>query len=124
MKKNIIFATIPVDYQYHSSDERRTNWRQFVTLLQLENFPVQRLYLFVNPGNRPNIKLFYRELKSAVPHIKPKFILVRTEKNFSIATLMSTYSFFATGFPISTLIRSATTTSFIFRAVIFSCTPS
>lgn len=98
MKPKILFATIPVDYPYRSSEERRASWAQIVTLLRLEDFPVQRLHLFVNPGNRHNVKLFYRELKSAAPHVRLKFIIVRTEKNFSIATFMNSYGFFCDWF--------------------------
>ena len=47
-KRNIVFATIPRDYVVLNPEERETKWRQFIELLHLEDFPIHRLYLFIN----------------------------------------------------------------------------
>ena len=64
-KRNIVFATIPRDYVVLNPEERETKWRQFIELLHLEDFPIHRLYLFINPTGRMHIRLFYAELKKA-----------------------------------------------------------
>ena len=75
-KRNIVFATIPRDYVVLNPEERETKWRQFIELLHLEDFPIHRLYLFINPTGRMHIRLFYAELKKAQRGIRITFVPV------------------------------------------------
>ncbi len=94
-KRNIVFATIPRDYVVLNPEERETKWRQFIELLHLEAFPVYRLYLFINPTNRKHIRLFYAELKKANKGIRITFVPVKTENDFTVRDIRSSYRFFS-----------------------------
>lgn len=94
-RRNIVFATIPRDYVVLNPDERETKWRQFIELLHLDDFPVHRLYLFINPTNRKHIRLFYAELKKANRSIRVTFIPVKTDNDFTVSDIRASYRFFS-----------------------------
>ena len=88
-KRNIVFATIPRDYVVLNPEERETKWRQFIELLHLEDFPIHRLYLFINPTGRMHIRLFYAELKKAQRGIRITFVPVKAENDFTVRDIRS-----------------------------------
>lgn len=94
-KRNIVFATIPRDYVVLNPEERETKWRQFIELLQLEDFPIHRLYLFINPTGRKHIRLFYAELKKAQRGIRITFVPVKAENDFTVRDIRASYRFFS-----------------------------
>ena len=94
-KRNIVFATIPRDYVVLNPEERETKWRQFIELLHLEDFPIHRLYLFINPTGRMHIRLFYAELKKAQRGIRITFVPVKAENDFTVRDIRSSYRFFS-----------------------------
>ena len=94
-KRNIVFATIPRDYVVLNPEERETKWRQFIELLHLEDFPIHRLYLFINPTGRKHIRLFYAELKKAQRGIRITFVPVKAENDFTVRDIRASYRFFS-----------------------------
>ena len=94
-KRNIVFATIPRDYVVLHPEEREPKWRQYIELLHLEDFPIHRLYLFINPTGRMHIRLFYAELKKAQRGIRITFVPVKAENDFTVRDIRSSYRFFS-----------------------------
>ncbi|MCH5276221.1 MAG: sigma 54-interacting transcriptional regulator [Desulfovibrionaceae bacterium] len=94
-KRNIVFATIPRDYVVLNPAERESKWRQFIELLSLEDFPIHRLYLFINPTGRKYIRLFYAELKKANRGTRISFVPVKTKNDFTVRDIHTSYRFFS-----------------------------
>lgn len=94
-KRNIVFATIPRDYVVLNPEERETKCGQFIELLHLEDFPIHRLYLFINPTGRMLSGLFYAELKKAQRGIRITFVPVKAENDFTVRDIRSSYRFFS-----------------------------
>ena len=98
MKKNVIFATIPANYRFLQVSEMLAQWEQYIQLINISSFPVERIFFFINPGNIKHIPLFFNYLKNHLNNTKIRFIKINSTLDFNLENFNHIYSVFAEWF--------------------------
>ncbi|MDL2307116.1 RNA repair transcriptional activator RtcR family protein [Desulfovibrio sp. OttesenSCG-928-C06] len=94
-KKIVIFSTIPRDHDVSDELDRRSKWKPLVELIRIQDFPVARLYCFINPSHIKHIELLYNDLKQAASGTEIIFVPVTMESDFSSERIKEAYTFFS-----------------------------
>lgn len=91
----VIFSTIPKEMDIPGKGGRQDKWKPLVELISVADFPVKRLYCFINPSRVKHTEKLYNDLKQANSTTEIIFVPVAMDSDFSVERIKEAYKYFS-----------------------------